>query len=129
MAIGDLAKGYEAHGHTPALGPPLAFFAAIVATAVTAGTAAGTLPWDAVLPLIATVLFIFAAAVAAFAWRQRKAREQASLTYLDVAGALTLIGIFAAALIEPEQMVRVVAERPNAVTRRRRPQRPINFQN
>ena len=34
----------------------------------------------------------------------------ANVTYADVAGALTLIGLFAAATIEPEQLVRLVGD-------------------
>ena len=47
-------------------------------------------------------------AVALVAWR-RPRRRGPRLTYWDVAGALTLIGICVAAAIEPEQMVRLVA--------------------
>lgn len=108
MAISHLAKGYETSMLRLPLGPSLTFFAAIAATAAVAGTAARALPADYVLPLTSASLFVLAAVVAVFGWRQRKAREQAALTYWDVAGALTLIGICAAALVEPEQMVRVM---------------------
>jgi membrane protein implicated in regulation of membrane protease activity len=90
------------------LGPTLTFFVAILASAAAAGIAARALSWDFALPLICATLFVFAAALALFGWPQRKARQQASPNYWDVAGALTLIGICAAALVEPEQMVRVM---------------------
>ena len=62
---------------------------------------------DHVLPTVSTLLFVLAAAVALIAWR-RPTREP-RLSYLDVAGVLTFIGICVAAAIEPDQMVRLVA--------------------
>ena len=108
MAISDLAHSYEGAAQRLPLGPSLTFFAAIAATASVAGTAGRVLSPDHMLPLIAASLFVFAAASAVFGWRQRKARPNAALTYWDVAGALTLIGVCAAALVDPEQMVRVM---------------------
>jgi Flp pilus assembly protein TadB len=108
MTISDIANSSERSGQRAVHGPALSFFAAILAVAVTAGIAVRALHWDFVLPLVSSALFVFAAAVAVFGWRQRQTR-QASLTYWDAAGALTLIGIFASAMIEPEQMLRILA--------------------
>jgi hypothetical protein len=66
---------------------------------------------DLVVPIVATLLFVFAAALAGVAWR-RGGENVARVTYADVAGALTLIGICVAATIEVEQLVRVVASGP-----------------
>ena len=108
MAMTNLAKGYEDY-RRPQLGPPLSFVVAILATAAAAAFASGTLHADSVMPLAATALFAFAAVAAVAGLRQRRPRPVAALNYFDVAGALTLIGIGCAALIDPEQMVRLVA--------------------
>ena len=110
MSITNLAKGYENSANPAALGPPLSFFAALLVTTAAAGLAAAMLHPDSVLPLAVSALFLFASIAAVFGWRHRKALPQASLNYWDVAGALTLIGICAATLVEPEQMVRLVAD-------------------
>lgn len=57
--------------------------------------------------VVASLFFGLAAVVAVAAWR--KPRKGRRLTYWDVAGALTLIGILIAATIEPEQVVQLVA--------------------
>jgi len=62
---------------------------------------------DAIMPIVATLLFLLAAATA-IVWR-REAGASDRVTYWDVAGALTFIGIGAATLIEPEQMLRLIA--------------------
>ena len=55
------------------------------------------------------LLLAFAALFGAIAWR-RERKNSDNVTYADVAGALTLIGLFAAATIEPEQLVRLVGD-------------------
>jgi len=62
---------------------------------------------DHVLPTVSTLLFVLAAAVALIAWRVPT--REPRLSYWDVAGGLTFIGICVAAAIEPDQMVRLVA--------------------
>jgi hypothetical protein len=89
------------------IGPQLAF-----ATAVLAGVAfwiglTVTLPADFVMPGVATLLLVFAAGLAAVAWH-RRSQDPTRVTYSDVAGALVLIGLCAAATIDPDQMVRIV---------------------
>ena len=59
------------------------------------------------MPVIATYFLLLAAVLAVFAWRHRRT-DPNSLTYADVAGALTLIGLCAAAMIDPDQMVRLI---------------------
>ena len=59
------------------------------------------------MPLVATVFFLLAAVLVPLAWL-RRGMNPLNVTYADVAGALTLIGVFAAAAIEPEQMVRLI---------------------
>lgn len=57
---------------------------------------------DAVLPVVLTLLLIAAAAsaVAGFLSSRR--------LLLDLAGLLTLVGLVAGAMVEPEQMVRLI---------------------
>lgn len=69
---------------------------------------------DLTLPLVATLLFVSAGVATFVAWG-RGAMAQHRLTYWDVAGALTFIGICTAALIDPEQMLRLVATAPGDI--------------
>ncbi|WP_444841728.1 hypothetical protein [Bradyrhizobium sp.] len=66
-----------------------------------------TLPADLVMPLVATAFFVLAAVLGPLAWLRRE-MSPLNVTYTDVVGALTLIGVFAAAAIEPEQMLRLI---------------------
>ena len=86
------------------VGPQLGF-----ATAALAGLVAGSLtaPADLMMPVVATLLLTFAAGFAVIAWRRRD-EDPARVTYADVAGALTLIGLCAAATIDPDQLARIV---------------------
>jgi hypothetical protein len=90
------------------VGPELAFAGATVAAFAAWAASKATLPLDLVMPIVSTLFLVFAAAAAAVAWRYR-GMDPSRVTYMDVAGALTLIGICAAATIDPEQMVRLVA--------------------
>jgi hypothetical protein len=72
------------------------------------GISRAALSADLVMPLVSTAFFVLAAALGLVAWRHR-GMDPSRVTYMDVAGALTLIGVFAAAAIEPEQLVRLVA--------------------
>ena len=90
------------------IGPQLTFAAAIFGGLAAWTGLNMTLTVDLVVPMIATLSFLFAAALAVVAW-SRGGENPASVTYADVAGAITLIGLCIAATIEPEQMVRIVA--------------------
>jgi hypothetical protein len=87
--------------------PRLLFGAALVLTVSGAAAAARVLPEGWMIPLGATLLFALAGAMALLAWRRRDSDPQ-QVNCWDVAGALTLIGICAAATIEPEQLVSLV---------------------
>jgi hypothetical protein len=92
------------------LGPELAFAAVIlIAFALPALYA---LPREFVMPAISILLFISAGLVALVASTRGRLFEQghatSQVTYWDVAGALTLIGICAAATVDPDQVVRLV---------------------
>jgi hypothetical protein len=102
------------HLSQPSLGPPVIFAAALAVAAVAWIFASQTFSSDATLPLVATLLFVLAALATLMAWRHAALPPQ-RLTYWDVAGALTFIGIGAAALIDPEQMLRLVATAPTEI--------------
>jgi hypothetical protein len=91
-----------------ARGPQLAFAASVLISFAALAAPATVLPRDLALPLTSTLLFALAGLIAMIGWRSGHASEPGSVTYRDVAGALTFIGTFAAALIDPDQMVRVV---------------------
>jgi hypothetical protein len=60
------------------------------------------LPRPLILPAISVLLLAAAAGIAFIAWRRPKP-HQSQLTYWDLAGAVTFIGIAAALLSEPDQ--------------------------
>lgn len=95
--------------HQP-LGPQLAFFAAVLLGAGVLAYSATSLSPDAAFPLLSVVLFGSAVLVALPAWRRSAPAPRAAVTYWDVAGALVLIGIFAGAMVEPDQMVRLMGD-------------------
>jgi hypothetical protein len=88
-------------------GPVLALTGALAASLV---FAAAMQPWAAretLMPATVTLIFGLAAAISLFAWLRPKPARQ--FTYWDAAGVLTFIGICAAAAVEPEQMMQLVA--------------------
>ena len=89
-------------------GPQALFAAAAVAGFALWVALRALLSPDAVVPVVATVFLALAAVVGVIAWRRGRMNPD-NVTYTDVAGALTLIGLCAAATIDPEQMVRLVA--------------------
>ena len=89
------------------LGPELAFGGAVFASFAAWGASTVTLPPDLIMPVVATLFLGFAAVLAMFGRRNRDL-DSGQVTYADVAGALTLIGLCAAATIDPDQMVRLV---------------------
>lgn len=96
-------------------GPQLAFAACVLASFAALAASTTMLPRDLALPLTSTLLFSLAGLIAIVGRSGGRASEDRSVTYRDVAGALTFIGTFAAAMIDPDQMVRVVEGtcRPN----------------
>jgi hypothetical protein len=90
------------------IGPWLAFAAAVFGGIAVWTGLSMTVTAGLVVPMVATLSFLFAAALAVVAW-SRAGENPAGVTYADVAGAITLIGLCIAATIEPEQMARIVA--------------------
>lgn len=91
------------------LGPQIGFAAAILLGCIGWTAARATLSPDAVVPAMCTLVL----AMAGVFWlvaRRQKWTDANNVNYLDVAGALALIGICAAVTIDPEQMVRLVQD-------------------
>mgnify|MGYP006867814564 CR=1 FL=1 len=91
----------------PTTGPVIALTGALVATFAVAAALQPSIAREALAPLAALLIFLFAAAVALIA--RLRTMPQPQFTYWDTAGALTLIGICVTASVEPEQMVQFVA--------------------
>jgi len=99
--------GLSRLGHL--IGPPALLAAAVLAAFGTVAMAPATLSNSSVGAAIAILLFLTASAAALVAWwlggRSPRGR---GLTYWDVAGALTFIGICVAATVEPNEMVALI---------------------
>ena len=91
-------------------GPVVVFSATVVVTLAILAIAPSTMPPDAVMPVVSSTFFLFAVIVALAAWQFGQADRQA-ISYWDVAGALTLFGIFSGILTEPDQLVRLIEVR------------------
>jgi hypothetical protein len=89
-------------------GPQFGFAAATLGVFAAWTGAVHTLPSHYVMPIVATLLFILAALFSLVAWRRGR-QDPSNVTYWDVAGALTLIGLCATATIDGEQVQRIVA--------------------
>jgi hypothetical protein len=101
------SRDYRVRPHAdPLLGPRAAFLLSIAATASIMFS--GLLPNHLLMPVISMLLFVLAMVFALVAWI-RCSTDEYAVSYRDVAGALAFIGIGAAALVEPEQLVRLVA--------------------
>jgi hypothetical protein len=89
-------------------GPAVSFATAVLATVGTFAITAAVLPENGAAPAAATLLFGAAGLAALAAWIGRQSADQNSLSYWDVAGALTFIGVCVAATIEPGELVEFV---------------------
>jgi hypothetical protein len=110
MAITNKAKRYAQRGRAGAFGPAVSFAIAVTLAFIAFVLATLTFPRDLALAAISSMLFAFAALVALIAWRFDQA-DNKTLSYWDVAGALTLFGICAATLMDSDQFVRLVESR------------------
>ena len=90
------------------IGPQLGFAAATFSAFAAWSGLLVTTSRDLVMPVLATLFLLFAVTFAVTAWLRRGREDPTRVTYADVAGALTLIGLFAASTIDPEHFVRTV---------------------
>jgi hypothetical protein len=90
----------------PSIGPQAGFVAAVMAAG--AAMLTGFLPGNLLMPAVSVMLFVLAMVFALVAWI-RCSTDEYAVTYWDVAGAVAFIGICTAALVEPDQLVRLVA--------------------
>lgn len=85
-------------------GPQGALMGAAAAIAAALWFLPGTLPAPLVLPVVSTLLLLAAALIALVAW-WRPAPHPSLPGYWDVSGALTMAGIGAALLSEPDAVL------------------------
>jgi hypothetical protein len=107
----DLAttnRRFAQGGRAGSYGPPVAFAATVLTSLAALLAATVTLPRDAVWPAVSTLFFVLAALAALLAWRLGQPSGPSTVSYWDVAGALTLFGICAGAMLDADQMVRLV---------------------
>jgi hypothetical protein len=90
------------------VGPAVTFAATVLAAFMALALATATLPGEAIMPAASVLFFLFAAVTALLAWHSGHTARHRALSYWDVAGALTLFGIFAGTLTEPDQLVRLI---------------------
>jgi hypothetical protein len=83
-------------------GPQELAVATLVAGIGTFAVLLWLLPAPLILPAISVLLLAAACGIALLAWR-RPRPHQSQLSYWDLAGAVTFIGIVAALLSEPDQ--------------------------
>src|SRR5690242_8959729 len=101
-------------------GPVIALTGALAGTLAVAAVLQPQVAREALVPLAATLIFLFAAVVAGLAWlrpkslrpkslrpKSRRPKSRRQFTYWDAAGVLTFIGICVSASVEPEQMVQL----------------------
>jgi len=89
------------------IGPQLGFAAATLSAFAAWSGLIVTIPQALLMPVMASLFLLFAAGFGTVAWR-RRGEDPTRVTYADVAGALTLIGLFAASTLDPDQVVRAV---------------------
>jgi hypothetical protein len=90
------------------LGPPIALAAGVLATFSIVALLPTTPPGGGSAVAIATLLFLMASAAALVGWVNGRSPRGSGLTYWDVAGALTFIGICVASTVEPNEMVALI---------------------
>lgn len=113
MSTTDDAKRVAQRSGPGASGPTITFSAALLIAFAVLILATATLPKDFALAVISSLFFSLAALVALIAWVFRKEDER-TVSYWDVAGALTLFGICAGTLMDSDQLVRLIESRRNA---------------
>ena len=107
MATTDPAKRWAHSKPVTPIGPVVTFGFTVTITLVLMAVAPTIMPRDFAMPVVSTMFLLLASMVALAGWRFGQTHHDV-LSYWDVAGALTLFGIFAGILIEPEQVLRLM---------------------
>jgi hypothetical protein len=110
MTITNPMEGLRARSRPSTSGPHMALAGTLAAILAAAAVLDQSLPKGQLLPAVCTMFFVAAAAVAAIAWLRPMSRQP--MSYWDIAGGLTFIGVCMAALIEPDQLIRFIAGTP-----------------
>jgi predicted benzoate:H+ symporter BenE len=107
MPITNPTKPLARQTRAQTFGPQVLFGVTVAAAFAVLAGAVTVLPGALLAPLASTVLLVMAAAAALAGWLREGEVNAARVTYWDAAGALTFVGIGAAALVDPEQLARV----------------------
>ncbi|RYE37710.1 MAG: hypothetical protein EOP21_13525 [Hyphomicrobiales bacterium] len=94
-------------------GPKITLALGALVGFVTFVAAAWSLPGPIVLPLFSIVAIAGATITATLGWWTSQRFTAHGLSYWDVAGAMTLIGVCAALLSDPEQAIPLLEARQN----------------
>ena len=107
MSITNPSKPVVRQTHARTFGPQVLFGIAVAAAFAVLAGGVTALSSALVAPVASTLLLVMAAAATLAGWLRGNKIDAARLTYWDVAGGLTLVGIGAAALVDPEQLARL----------------------
>jgi hypothetical protein len=113
MSITNPSKPVAQRSSARTLGPQLLFGTTVFATFAVLTGAVSALPSGLFAPVASTLVLVMAAAAALIGWLRDRGPDPPRVTYWDVAGALTLVGIGAAALVEPDQLLRIFDAPPS----------------
>ncbi len=114
IATGTTARDFTQPAGRDAVGPEIALAAACLVAIAGFKLLQPMLPEAAMLPLVVTTFFMMAGTAALWAWFSGGPSRSPQLSYWDVSGLLTFIGICIAAVIEPEGLVQLVAAEDRA---------------
>ena len=113
MAVSNKTKPFPAKDRTGLHGPEIMFSAAVLASfAVLAFATLAAFPGHFALPVTSTLLLASAGLAALIARLRESGPGGGRVTYWDVAGALTLIGISAGTLVDPDHLLRIIDSPP-----------------
>jgi hypothetical protein len=107
MTITDPVRKARNSERASVIGPIEALTGALATAVVFAAILQPSILREALVPATATLIFALAALLALIAWLRPVPQQQ--FTYWDAAGILTFIGVCAAAMVGPEQMLQLVA--------------------
>lgn len=94
-------------------GPKFTLAIALIIGIVLFAAAMWYLPHPIVLPLLSVAAIGGAIIVALIAWLSTRKETAEALSYWDVVGAMTMIGVCAALLSDPEQAIPLLEQRQN----------------